>query len=309
MRIRVFGGTDEVLRQVGKAWPEAAVSTTGSGGTFAAGLVWDAEPEELTSFANAQSGAWWLHFKATGLPAPVLAATDRPGVVVTNGRGTHGSAVAEHVLAMLLAHYKRLDVLLDAQRRRVWHPAIGAGEIRGRTVGIIGLGDLGLATARLLSAFGATVVGMRREGPDVPQLTRTYRRAELAEFLAQLDVLVIAAPLTDQTRGMIGGHELCLLPERAFVINVGRAPILEEDALVDAIVSGHLAGAALDVFATEPLPASSRLWSLPNVMITPHCADSTEPTEQRCVQLMIENIHRFRAGQPLQNVVDASRGY
>jgi phosphoglycerate dehydrogenase-like enzyme len=140
-------------------------------------------------------------------------------------------------------------------------------------------------------------------------VTRVCRPQQLAEFLDGLDALVIAAPLTDQTRGLIGAAELARLPEHAVLVNVGRGPIVDQDALIVALRGGRLAGAALDVFDHEPLAPSSALWSLPNVIITPHCADSTPQTDQRCLDLLLDNIARFRQGKPLRNVVDPTRGY
>ncbi|MDI1460721.1 D-2-hydroxyacid dehydrogenase [Catellatospora sp. KI3] len=305
-RVRLFGAPPTVAKQVAQAWPDGGFDD--SGPDVEAALVWEADEAELARFVADQHRLRWLHTRASGLPPRVLAALRGRDVVVTNGVGTHGPAVAEHVAALLLAHYKRLPALLDAQRDRRWRPA-AADEISGKTIGVLGLGDLGRSTARLLSALGVTVLGLRRGPGAVAEVVRTYGPAQLPEFLRQLDALVVAAPLTEQTRGLLGGPELALLPGGAFLVNVGRGPVVDQDALVAALRSGHLAGAALDVFDDEPLPPGSPLWDLPGTVITPHCADTTEQTEQRCLALLLDQVHRYRSARPLGNTVDLSRGY
>ncbi|MFH9753064.1 D-2-hydroxyacid dehydrogenase [Streptomyces griseus] len=309
VRVRLFpGDAGHLPARVRQVWPDAEIQVSGYDDGFDAVLVWDADEAETARFAAGQTGLRWLHTKASGIPVQLASVLRGRGTLVTNGAGTHGLAVAEHVASLLLAHYRALPTLLDAQRAGRWKPLV-AREIRGRTVGVIGLGDLGRSTARLLTALGAVVVGLRRGPGEVPEVERTYRADRLAEFLGQLDALVIAAPLTARTRSMIGERELALLPAGAYLVNVGRGPIVREDALVDALESGHLAGAALDVFAEEPLPSASRLWSLPGTVITPHCADSTEETDQRCLDLLLEQIRRYRSGRRPHNVVDLARGY
>ncbi len=216
--------------------------------------------------------------------------------------------MAEHVVAVTLAHLKRLPALMAAQRTADWRPPV-ADELGELRVGIVGLGDLGRSTARLLSAFGADVVGLRRAAAPVPEVGTTYGPHTWRQFYAGLDLLVICAPLTEHTRGMIGHRELSLLREGAFLVNVGRGPVVDEHALTAALGTGRLSGAALDVFATEPLPATSPLWSTPRVLITPHCADTTAGTGRRGMRLLLDNVARHRAGSPLRNVVDIARGY
>ncbi|WP_405392307.1 D-2-hydroxyacid dehydrogenase [Streptomyces sp. NBC_01102] len=308
-RVRLFpGDAGHLVAEVRQAWPAAEIQVSGYDDGFDVALVWDADGAETACFAARQNRLRWLHTRASGVPAQLASALRDRDTLVTNGAGTHGLAVAEHVASLILAHYRRLSDLLDAQRESRWQPP-PAQEVRGKTVGVIGLGDLGRSTARLLTALGAVVVGLRRGHGDVPEVHRTYRADGLAEFLGQLDALVIAAPLTVQTRSMIGERELALLPRGAYLVNVGRGPIVREEALVSALESGHLAGAALDVFAAEPLPASSLLWSLPGVVVTPHCADSTEQTDQRCLDLLLEQIRRYRSGRRPHNAVDLARGY
>lgn len=317
--LRLFGLPPRAGERVAALWPGplagAGPDERRTSSPCAAALVWQGDDAEVAAFLGAHPECRWLHTTAVGVPQAVLRHADATGLTVTNGAGTHGSAVAEHVLALLLAHFKGLPQTLAAQRERDWKVPVAA-ELRGRRTGVLGLGDIGRRTAHLLDAFGARVRGCRRNaggnpgsGFPVPGVSAVYGRERIEEFLTGLDVLVVAVPLTEETAGLIGGAELALLRPGAVLVNVGRGPVVDEAALVSALRTGRLAGAALDVFAAEPLPASSPLWSEPGVLITPHCADATAETEQRCLELLLDNLNRFGAGRPLRNVVDPARGY
>ncbi|MER6346062.1 D-2-hydroxyacid dehydrogenase [Streptomyces sp. NPDC001595] len=311
-----------VAEDVAAAWPEAELTEAPAhdgpagddpdgdrNGGFAAALVWECAPERLARFVAAQPDLRWLHTTASGLAPEVLdVLAARGDVTVTNGAGTHGRAVAEHVVAVTLAHLKRLPGLMAAQRTADWRPP-EAGELGGLRAGVVGLGDLGRHTARLLAAFGTEVVGLRRGTAPVPEVSETYGPREWKRFYDGLDLLVVCAPLTESTRGMVGRDQLALLRPGAFLVNVGRGPVVDERALIEALPTGRPAGAALDVFATEPLPASSPLWSTPGVLVTPHCADATPGTGRRVLGLVVDNIARHRSGRALRNVVDVARGY
>jgi phosphoglycerate dehydrogenase-like enzyme len=316
--LRLFGLPPQAYERVAALWPGPLAGTGPEGplasGPCAAALVWQGDDAEVAAFLGAHPECRWLHTTSVGVPRAVLRHADATGLTVTNGAGTRGSAVAEHVLALLLAHFKGLPQTLAAQRERDWKVPVAA-ELRGRRTGVLGLGDIGSRTARLLDAFGARVRGCRRgagggpEGLQVPGISAVYGRERMEEFLTGLDVLVVAVPLTEETAGLIGSAELALLRPGAVLVNVGRGPVVDEAALVSALRAGRLAGAALDVFAAEPLPASSPLWSEPGVLITPHSADATAETDQRCLELLLDNLTRFGAGRPLRNVVDPARGY
>ncbi len=318
VRVRTFGMPDgHLAKDVEAAWPEAdfteAPAHAGPGddrdGGYTAALVWECESDRLTRFVATQTALRWLHTTASGLPPDVRTALAARGdVTVTNGAGTHGRAVAEHVVAVTLAHLKRLPDLMAAQRTADWRPP-AAEELSGLRAGVVGLGDLGRCTARLLGAFGTEVVGLRRGAAPVPEVSATYGPRSWEQFYDGLDLLVVCAPLTEQTSGMVGRRQLALLRPGALLVNVGRGPVVDEGALIEALRAGRLAGAALDVFATEPLPASSPLWSTPGVLITPHCADATAGTSRRGLRLLLDNIARHRSGSALRNVVDVARGY
>jgi phosphoglycerate dehydrogenase-like enzyme len=250
----------------------------------------------------------WVHSMGAGVEnlCKDVAGTD---IIVTNSH-THGDVIAEHVMALVLAHGRRLPVALARQAESRWERDGAVGTVlRGRTMGILGLGTIGTELARRAAAFGMRVWGVRRSGRIVPGVDRVVAADRLGEVLAVSDVLAITLPLTPETQGLIGAAALARLPRGAFVVNVGRGGIVDEAALADSIRSGRLAGAGLDVFEQEPLPASSPLWRLPGVIITPHVGGSSPGFLDRAVPLFCENLRRYLAGEPLVNRVDVRRGY
>jgi phosphoglycerate dehydrogenase-like enzyme len=176
-------------------------------------------------------------------------------------------------------------------------------------VTVLGFGAVGEATARLLTAFGATVIGVRRTGGHQTGQVEVLSVDRLRDALRRSSMLVVAAPLTAATRGVVDAAGLAVMTPGSLLVNVGRGPIVREAALVDALRSGQLAGAALDVFDVEPLPPRSPLWHLPNVIISPHCADATAATEDRSLEVFLANADRWRRGEPLRGVVDLAHGY
>lgn len=250
----------------------------------------------------------WVHATGAGVErlCQDVAGTD---IIVTNSH-IHGDVIAEYVFGMLLGHARRLREFFQYQEKHRWaHHDLRGLLLAGRTMGILGLGTLGAAVARRAAAFGMHVVGTKRTQASVPHVDRVFPPDRLDEVLHASNVLVITLPFTSETNGLIGPHELALLPRGAFVINVGRGGIVEEAALLHALRSGHLGGAGFDVFEQEPLPEGSPLWDAPGMIITSHCAGAFEGYMDRAVPLFCENLRRYLAGQPLLNVVDVSRGY
>ncbi|PID53305.1 MAG: phosphoglycerate dehydrogenase, partial [Micrococcales bacterium] len=243
-------------------------------------VAWDNAPGVLSTAAQQMPRLRWVQSLAAG-PDDVLAAGFGADVVLTSGLGLHDSTVAEHALALVLALIRRLPACLDAQARQRWDPALGGAQplypdgpvttLLDSRVLIWGFGGIGGNLASLLSTLGASVRGAarttgQREGYDV------VGPDGLLEALAETDVLVMVLPGGDATRGALSAEQLAALPRHAYVVNVGRGTTVDEDALVQALESGSIAGAALDVATTEPLPASSPLWRAPRVLITPHAA-------------------------------------
>ena len=227
-------------------------------------------------------------------------------VTVTRSLGRFGIQVSEYVVGYLLHHLIGIGAYRDQQRRHDW--TRGARPLLAdRTVGIVGLGSLGLPTARALGALGARVLGVRRSGGALEGIDDVFSAADWRDMLPACDALVIAAPKTADTVGMIDREALAALPEGAVLINVARGDLVDEDALLAALDSGHLGAAVLDVFATEPLPEDHPLWDRPRALITPHIA---APSEVEVIaDEFAENYRRYVAGRELINVVDPERGY
>jgi phosphoglycerate dehydrogenase-like enzyme len=234
---------------------------------------------------------------------------DRSTITFTNCAGVHAIPLAEWVVLGLLHLVKDVPMLRAEQERRSWRPHV-VRLLAGRRVLLIGLGGLGHEIARLLASLRVEVWGMRRSDEPAPDgVARAVRREELTDALGAVDAVVLACPYTADTHHLIGAAELAALPRGAFVVNVARGPIVDEPALVEALRSGHLGGAALDVTETEPLPADSPLWAMPHVLLSPHTASVVEAENPLIVELFVDNLRRFLDGLPLRNVYEADRGY
>ena len=244
--------------------------------------------------------AGWLHMFSAGLDDPVFARLAERGLTITHSAGSSATPIAHTVIMNVIALCKGGRRWPVAQTEHRW--ASGpTTDVEGRRMGIVGLGAIGSEIARLAPHFGIEVIGLRR-APDGTETCPTVTVDRLHEVLPMLDDLVLAAPLTDATRGLIGAAELALLRPGAHVHNVGRGELLDEHALIEQLQSGHVGGAALDVFAVEPLPADSLLWDMPNVIVTPHSAGTTPLASQRAAEVFTTNLRLLTAGQPLTNV-------
>lgn len=250
----------------------------------------------------------WVHVTSAGVDHLLDGALWRSDVLITNSRGIHATAVAEHVLGWMLMFARNLHRHLEHQRHHRWQREEG-GQLAGSTVGVLGLGAVGQEVARLCKACGTRVVGMRRRPDPVPHVDRVVGREGLREVLEVSDYVVLTLPLVPATRGLLGREQLGWMKPGAVLVNVGRGGLVDEEALADALRAGRLRGAALDTFATEPLPADSPLWDLPNVLVSPHVAGSFHGYTDAVVELFCENLRRYLAGGPLRNVVDRENGY
>lgn len=228
--------------------------------------------------------------------------------VLTNARGMHAATIAEHVFLMMLAWARRLPAYLQNQRMRRWE-RLPVRELAGETLTVVGLGAVGQEVARRAHLFGMRVLGVRRRPRPVPGVDRVVSPAQLHEVLAVAPWVVISVPLTPETRRMIGQAELAAMRPGAFLINVARGEVIDEAALMDALGRGLIAGAALDVFATEPLPPHHPLWTMENVLITPHVAGNLRDYVGAALELFLDNLERYVQGEPLRNQVDKERGY
>ena len=198
------------------------------------------------------------------------------------------------------------------QQREGWWEAFDVEELYGKTMGIVGYGSIGRESAKLARAFGMKVVALRRkpeQSKGDPLIDRTYPPGQLRELMAESDFVVLAAPLTPATRGMVGDGEIRAMKPSAVLINVGRGPVLNEPALIEALSEKRIRGAGLDVFEKEPLPDGHPFYSMDNVLLSPHCADHTPGWIEGAVEFFLANFERFRKGEPLENVVDKRAGY
>ncbi len=272
-------------------------------------VVWGNRPDQLRDTATRLTRLRWVQTLAAG-PDEVLAAGLDPAIVITAGQGMHDGPVAEHALALVLAAARRLNLLIRAQVGRRWAGELGGRQpvvpvssfrtLRGARVAIWGFGGIAATLAPHLTALGATVTGVARRAGErhgFPVVTA----GDLPDILPRTDVLINILPAAPDTRHAVDARVLALLPAHAWLVNVGRGSTVDEAALLAAIREHRLAGAALDVFETEPLPPESPLWDEPNVIISPHAAGG-RPIG--AADLIAHNLAALRAREPLHNVVE-----
>jgi phosphoglycerate dehydrogenase-like enzyme len=253
----------------------------------------------------------WIHSRSAGVEPLMFPAVTESGVPLTNARGVFSASLGEFVMAAVLFFAKDFPRMRKSQAAGRWDP-FDVDWVEGRTMGIVGYGDIGRATAQRARAFGMKILALRRnldaarQDPLVDEAISMERKADL---MARSDYVVVAAPLTRETRGLVGAPEITAMKRTAVLINVGRGPVVDEGALVAALEHGRIRGAALDVFATEPLPAEHPFYRLDNVLLSPHCADNTPGWLEGAMRFFLVNLERFRRGEPLLNAVDKTRGY
>jgi phosphoglycerate dehydrogenase-like enzyme len=272
-------------------------------------FVWD-------FLSTAVPGAWpaadrlrWVHIASAGVDPVLFPELVRSRVILTNSRGVFDRPIAEYVLGLVLAFAKDLPGTLELQRRRAWQHR-ETERIDDKRLLIVGTGSIGRAIGRLLQAVGMTVDGVgRTERPADPDLGHVYASEDLPDLLPHADYVVIAAPLTEQTRSLFDAEAFRRMKPSARLINVGRGPIVVEDDLLAALNTGRIAGAALDVFNQEPLPPEHPLWTAPNVVISPHMSGDFIGWLDTLAEVFRENFRRWRAGDALLNVVDKELGY
>ncbi|HSJ14532.1 MAG TPA: D-2-hydroxyacid dehydrogenase [Longimicrobiales bacterium] len=297
----------------GGAGTEALAAVSGAEVIFALGL-----PRELLQAALQPQGTLrWIHSGTAGVRSllhPELLDSD---VVLTNSAGIHAPPMAESVIGMILHFARGFDHAVRAQARREWgkhpfeHLPDTAREITGATLGIVGLGGIGREIAWRALGLDMEVLAVRRRSrPQAASgVTMLHGEDALPQLLARSDYVAIAVPSTSETRGMIGALQLAAMKPGAVLLNVSRGDVVDEPALERALRTGHLRGAALDVFREEPLPKQSALWDLENVLITPHVSATTPRFWRREVDLIVDNIARYQEHRPLRNLVDKAAGY
>ena len=278
-------------------------------------VLFDFDRTHLEDLPELAPSLTWIQATSAGIGQRVARygyAERMPEVVFTTAGGVHAIPLAEYALMSILMFRKRVPEMLADQRNRVWEP-FSATDLKGRILAIVGMGSIGREVARVGSAFGMRTVGVKRSvaGVDASSLhlDLLYPSDQIHAALDGAEHLVLAAPHTPETEGLIGATEVARLAKGAIIVNVGRGALIDEPALVDALESGHVGGAALDVFREEPLPPDSPFWTTPNVLMCSHSAGTSDRENDRIVDIFCENLRRYLTGEPLLNVLDTVRMY
>ena len=302
--------TPEERSMIGDAGAERLVDLqAATGSDLQSAEVWFG-PEFTRDVFNRMPGLKWVQATSAGVESwlfPEVVASD---VTLTNVRGLHSDSVADLAMALVLAHVRSLPVLFDQQKRHEWSVAPGR-ELSGMTMTIVGVGAIGSQIGDRALVFGMDVIGVSRRN-DAEVSDPRMRRVDISELrtaLAVADWVVLALPITPETHHLIGRNELLAMKPTAVLVNVGRGPVVDEAALIEALATGTISGACLDVFEEEPLAADSRLWDMANVILTPHVAGFRTAFQSRAVALFCENLRRYRASEALRDQIDKTRGY
>jgi phosphoglycerate dehydrogenase-like enzyme len=272
---------------------------------------WTGSKPDVGKILKAAPKLEWIHAMYAGLDRSLFPELVESPVPLTNGSGVFSQSLGEFVMLGILYFAKDVSRRIQAKSERKWDVFDNA-EISRQTVGIVAHGDIGRAVSRRAKAMGMRVLAQRkntaaRAGDE--DVDRVYGANELHAMLPECDYVAVTAPLTDETRGMIGAREFALMKPAAVILNVGRGPVIDEAAMVEALRTKRIRGAALDVFDVEPLPPDNPLWSLENVFMTSHCADHVDGWVESAVVFFLEQFRRWRNGEPLKNVVDKRAGY
>jgi len=271
----------------------------------------------------------WIHLMSAGVEHALAAGVfDNPNLLLTSSSGIHGTTIGEYILGSMLAFAHQMHLPLRAQPRHEWLPnryfMKTVFDLRGKTVGIVGYGSIGRETARLARAFGMEVFALKRDPDDhidrgwcpadigdpqgnIPK--RWFGPDQRVELVELSDFIVVTLPLTPETRHFLGAREFAAARPRAYVVNVGRGEVIDQDAMIEALKSGRLGGAGLDVTTPEPLDTQSPLWDIENVLLTPHISGAKQGYNDEACEVFVENLRRLVAGRTMVNLIDRQRGY
>ena len=273
---------------------------------------WSGSLELLRDVVGKCPNLRWVHSRSVGLERTLFPELIESSITLTNGRGVFSSSLGEFALGAILYFAKDLRRMIRNQMSGRWEP-FDIVPISGQTVGIVGYGDIGRAVAARVRPMGMKALAVKRHAPSSPGsdslVDQLYASDRRLDMLPRCDYVVVSTPLTSETQSMIGEREFAAMKPNAVVINLGRGPVVEERALIQALASGRIKGAALDVFDQEPLPAGHPFYKLENVLLSPHCADHTPDWLDQAMRSFIEQFKRFRDGRPLMHVVDKKLGY
>lgn len=277
-------------------------------------VIWRRQTDRtawLLATLNSCPSVGWVHTDTAGIDRLPLDLFAKRAITLSNARGVHAVAVSEWAMGAIIMAAKRLDIVVRESDSRRWASLPANLELRGRSIFILGMGAIGSALAKLCKALGMRVVGVsRRAGPNGSNVDRHLSTSDAwDQELANSSFLAICLPLTPATAGLVDRTVLEVLPEHAWVVNVGRGEIVDEPALVSAVTSGRLGGAVLDTVANEPLDPDGALWGHPNIIISPHASSFTERTSERTIALFLSEADRYRRGLAPANTINLKRGY
>lgn len=312
--VAIVNYTDRIPRSLAKAGQEATLRAASTREDLEVilpdadvVLMWDFKSSLLKESWDRAHNVRWVHVAAAGVDGSLFPELVKSPAMLTNAAGVFDLPMAEWVVMVTLAYVKELFDNVEHQRQRRWAYR-EVGTLHGQRALILGAGGIGREIARVLGMMGMEVRGVarsRREGD--PDFGTVHALEELAELLPHADFVVAALPLTPQTRGLLGAEAFARMKKTARFINVGRGASVDEEALIAALEEGEIAGAALDVYVTEPLPPESPLWDMPQVYVSPHMSGSG--FEERLATQFLDNLRRFKEGRPLHNVVDKRLGF
>lgn len=270
-------------------------------------ILWPSVGPDLISYIRNTPSLRWLHLFTSGVDRLINSEAGKiPGYRITSTKGIHGYPISDHVLALIYAFLRQLHAAAHYQQKRSWSSNILSGncrEISGLTVGIIGVGNIGLELARKCKLLDMTVLGAKRQPITNQWLDKCYPVSKLSDLLAASDFVVLCLPLTEESRHLIGREQLRIMKSSAILINIARGGIVDQEALIEALEHGTIAGAGLDVTDPEPLPENNPLWGMPNVIITPHISAQSPQYMDRAIHVIAENLRRFLADEPLLDEV------
>lgn len=254
----------------------------------------------------------WMALFSAGVPSAVVQQLPS-NCLLTNSSGAYGVTLAEHMVMQTLMMVRRMPVFFESYTKKEWHKPVGQTSIKDARVTVLGAGDIGTSYAKRIRAFEPKqIIAVNRSGVSKEEIyDKVYPISKLDEVLPETDILAMSLPGTPETENIINAHALALLPEGAYIINVGRGNSIDENVLMEALNNGHLAFAALDVFKEEPLPEDSPLWTVKNLIITPHVAgnQTVDYTRRKIVDMFCENLENFANNKPLQHTVNRKLGY
>jgi glyoxylate/hydroxypyruvate reductase A len=280
-----------------------------------ADILFDFDYTNLYDLPDLAPNVRWIQATSAGIGQSVRRygyATRMPDTIFTTASGVHAQPLAEFALMAIFMFSRNMLSIQEQQSRKHWERLAGT-DSAGRTLGIVGMGKIGRAVAKLAKPAGMRVLGYGRSVQDRDPadlgVDELFGPGELDDMLRQSEYLVLCVPHTDETEQLIGAHEFATLPEGAIVINIARGQVVDEAALIEALRSGHLGGAALDVFQVEPLPVESPLWDMPTVLVSPHSASTSDRENARLTDIFCANLRAYLDGAPMQNVLDPDRLY